>query len=148
MDLVNYIRENTGIQLGDDYHDSFVRFLSNEKILKLMGIDPPYQAIGFEVKAAKKARKKADLVVFNHELSIIEAKVIRSSNIHTESSRLRDINKQLISDYIYFNKKNLDVKIRLIGAYKHLNEENFNFYNLPSSGLNLNCLEILQIPCK
>jgi hypothetical protein len=147
MNLVDYINENTGIQRGDEIHDSFVRFLSEEEILKSLGITPPYHARGFEVKASNSGRKRGDLIIFNNELVIIEAKVIRSLDPKMEIRRIKDINNQLKKGYSYFNKKKIETPIKLIGAYKLINEQHFNFYILPPSGLKVDSLEISQVPC-
>lgn len=148
MNLVDYIIKNRGLQRGDEYHDSFVRFLSSEEILKNLGINPPYHVIEFEVKVSNNnSNKRCDLIILNHELSIIEAKVIRSSNQKTKTKRIKKNNKQLAYCYSFFKKKKINTRIRLIGAYKYVYENQFNFYDLPSSGLSLGSLEILQIPC-
>lgn len=147
MNLVNYINENTGMQRGDEIHNSFVRLLSWEEILERLGINPPYHAMGFEVSVSNGGRRKCDLMVLNHELSIIEAKVIRSLNPGTETTRKKQLNKQLLRDHNFFNKKTRDTKIRLIGAYKNHGDNFFNWYELPPSGLNVDSLEILQISC-
>jgi len=104
MNLVDYIIKNRGLQKGDEYHDSFVRLLSSEKILKSLGINPPYNAIGFEVKAPDSS-ERCDLMVLNHELTIIEAKVIRSSNCKTETRRIKEINRQLVFFYPFLKEK-------------------------------------------
>ncbi|MDP3026256.1 MAG: hypothetical protein Q8N63_01000 [Nanoarchaeota archaeon] len=149
MNLVDYIVKNRGLQRGDEHHDSFIQFLSGEKILKFLGINPPYLTIGFEVKVSNSDEdsRKCDLAVFNHELTIIEAKVIRSQNCKTKKTRIEENNRQLCHDYSFFNKRKIDAGIRLIGAYKFINEEEINFYNLPPCGLSLDDLEILQVPC-
>jgi hypothetical protein len=146
MNLVDYIVKNKGVQRGDEYHDSFIRYLSTETILKSLGINPPYNAIEFEVKAPNSSRR-CDLIVLNHELTIIEAKVIRSPNPKTESRRIKEINKQLVAYYPFFKRKRINAKIRLIGVYKRIDEDNLRFYDLPSCGASLDNLEILQIPC-
>jgi hypothetical protein len=147
MNLVDYITKNKGIQRGDKTHDSFVKFLSRKEVLESLGIHPPYHAIGFEVKVSKGGRRSCDLIVLNHELSIVEVKVIRSSTPKAETKRIKEMNNQLKGDYSYFNRKNIDTKIKLIGVYKNLDENYFNFYILPPSGLNVDHLEISQIPC-
>ncbi|MFA7707952.1 MAG: hypothetical protein WCX73_03310 [Candidatus Pacearchaeota archaeon] len=144
MNLKRHIINNTGQQLGDEYHDSFVRFLSNKDTLNLLGIKPPYRAIGLEVKTSDSGRRKSDLIVLNHELSIIEAKVIRSLNPDRESVRIKQMNNQLTSAYSFFKRKNINTQISLIGAYKKINETSFSFYYLPPSGLSIDCLEIFK----
>src|SRR4030043_39494 len=112
MNLVNYIIENRGVQRSDEIHDSFVRLLSSEEILKSLGINPPYHAMGFEVKASNGGRRGCDLIVLNHELSIIEAKVIRSLDHKKRTKRVRHIHNQLKADYSFFNRKKIGPHIR------------------------------------
>jgi hypothetical protein len=148
MNLRDYITENKGVQRGDEHHDSLVRFLSGEEILRSLGIDPPYHAIGFEVKVSDSAggSRRCDLAVLNHELTIIEAKVIRSPNCKRKKTRIKEINSQLVHDYSFFIRKNVNTGIRLIGAYRLFDEKEINFYNLPPCGLSLDNLEISQVP--
>jgi len=146
MNLADYITENKGVQRGDEYHDSLIKFLSIEEILKRLGINPPYHAIGFEVKVSDSAggSRRCDLAVLNHELTVIEGKVIRSPNCKTK--RIREINRQLAYDYSFFKRRKIDIGIRLIGAYRFIDEKEINFYNLPPCGLSIDDLEILQVP--
>lgn len=146
MRLENYLTENSGPQGGDSHHDSFVRFLSTEEVLKSLGILPPYRIIALEVEISPPG-KRCDLAVLNHELTLIEAKVIRSKKPKTKISRINGINSQLSADYSYFKRGNFMEKIRLVGAYKMLDESHFYFYDLVLDKKDIFISETSQVPC-
>lgn len=164
MDLEGYLEANTTNTIQERIHSLFIEAICNN--LDKIGIKSPYrifkevklkdfrkskQEEDYELKNPSLINKdfyrQSDLIVFNSDLYIIEAKVIRTINHERrEADKIRDIRKQLSAAYAFF-KDNFKVSPILIGAYKRLNSKNFYFYNQNPDGSSPDNLEILQIPC-
>ncbi len=162
MNLEKYLKNNTMKDVKQErIHSSFIETICNN--LNEIGIGSPYKIFkevrlsdlnkkNKEEKGKKYTQKnrfnrQSDLVIFNSDLYIIEAKVIRTNNPERkERNKIRELRRQLSEGFSFF-KKNFKTYPILIGAYKRLNSNHFYFYYQNSDGRGPLDSEISKISC-
>ncbi|MDD5192927.1 MAG: hypothetical protein PHH54_03010 [Candidatus Nanoarchaeia archaeon] len=162
MDLEGYLEVNATNIVPEKAHFLFTETICDN--LDKIGIKPPYKIFKeVRLKNFKKSKKEesyepknprlinkdfyrqSDLIIFNSNLYIIEAKVIRTINHkRKEADKIRNIRKQLSAAYAFF-KDNFKVSPVLIGAYTRLNSKNFYFFNQNPDGSCPDDSEVLKI---
>lgn len=124
--LIDYIIKNAAEPYGDREHKRLVTDISNNP--GIIGIED-YIAIYNEVELIKNKILvgKPDLVVVgNNDLYVVEAKVLRGSNIDNTKEKL---NSQLKVAYIFF-RESFSVAPKLIGVYRYGKGNKIHHYEL------------------
>lgn len=161
--LMNYLTSNVVTAKQEKIHSEFVSTICNN--LENIGINQPYDFFkevrlrDFEKDKQedeepsnfrfinREVYRQSDIIVVNHELYIIEAKVIRTNNHkRKEGDKIRELRKQLTAGYSFF-KRNFGIHPNLIGAYETLNSNHFNYFYQNPDGCCPKESDILQISC-